>query len=339
MTAPGASAGPPPGAPRGAPRSRESPVGPLPGDAPGQSPARPGDAPSGLATSPGPLPGDASWRTSPGPLPGDAPSGLATDRGNAAPRGEIRGMFDRISGVYDPLNLLISAFQEPRWRRRAVALAAGPPRDARDRRRDGHGQGRRRTPPARRAGRAGSGRGPLAGHDRASPSAASPGDPASRSWSGTPSRCRPPTGRSTPRRSPSGCATCPTTGPGSRRWPASSGPAAGSSAWRSARPRSPIARIMRAWFDGLVPLIGRLAGQGGAYRYLVRSVQNYPDPERVAGIMRDAGLVRRPLDPHVGRDRHHPRRHRAGGLNRCCAGWGRPAVDPRPRAEPYARRR
>jgi len=31
-------------------------------------------------------------------------------------------MFDGISGVYDPMNLLISAFQEPRWRRRAVAL-------------------------------------------------------------------------------------------------------------------------------------------------------------------------------------------------------------------------
>jgi demethylmenaquinone methyltransferase/2-methoxy-6-polyprenyl-1,4-benzoquinol methylase len=58
-----------------------------------------------------------------------------------------------------------------------------------------------------------------------------------------------------------------------------------------ARPRSRLARILRAWFDGIVPVIGRLAGQGSAYAYLVRSVRNYPSPEAIVGIMRDAGLV------------------------------------------------
>jgi demethylmenaquinone methyltransferase/2-methoxy-6-polyprenyl-1,4-benzoquinol methylase len=57
-----------------------------------------------------------------------------------------------------------------------------------------------------------------------------------------------------------------------------------------ARPTSPIARAAQAWFDRVVPLIGRVAGQGGAYGYLVSSTQDYPDPERVAGIMRGAGL-------------------------------------------------
>ena len=38
-------------------------------------------------------------------------------------------MFDRIAAVYDPMNLVISAFQEPRWRRQAVALAAVRPGD------------------------------------------------------------------------------------------------------------------------------------------------------------------------------------------------------------------
>ena len=58
-----------------------------------------------------------------------------------------------------------------------------------------------------------------------------------------------------------------------------------------ARPRSRLARFLRAWFDGIVPLIGRLAGQGGAYAYLVRSVRNYPAPEAIAAIMQEAGLV------------------------------------------------
>jgi ubiquinone/menaquinone biosynthesis C-methylase UbiE len=57
-----------------------------------------------------------------------------------------------------------------------------------------------------------------------------------------------------------------------------------------ARPRSVVARAAQAWFDRVVPLIGRAAGQGGAYGYLVSSTQDYPDPERVAGIMREAGL-------------------------------------------------
>ena len=30
-------------------------------------------------------------------------------------------MFDQIAGRYEPLNALISGFQEPRWRRRLVA--------------------------------------------------------------------------------------------------------------------------------------------------------------------------------------------------------------------------
>jgi demethylmenaquinone methyltransferase/2-methoxy-6-polyprenyl-1,4-benzoquinol methylase len=58
-----------------------------------------------------------------------------------------------------------------------------------------------------------------------------------------------------------------------------------------ARPRSRLARFMRWWFDRIVPVIGRIAGQGSAYGYLVRSVQAYPSPERIAEIMGEAGLV------------------------------------------------
>ena len=58
-----------------------------------------------------------------------------------------------------------------------------------------------------------------------------------------------------------------------------------------ARPRSRLARILRWWFDRIVPVIGKVAGQGSAYAYLVRSVRSYPPPERIAGIMAEAGLV------------------------------------------------
>ena len=57
-----------------------------------------------------------------------------------------------------------------------------------------------------------------------------------------------------------------------------------------ARPQSRPARILQFWFDRIVPVIGRVAGQGAAYGYLVRSVKGYPGPDRIAEIMRETGL-------------------------------------------------
>jgi len=61
-----------------------------------------------------------------------------------------------------------------------------------------------------------------------------------------------------------------------------------------ARPRSRPARALQFWFDRIVPLLGRVAGQGAAYSYLVHSVKGYPEPDRIARIMREAGLVNVP---------------------------------------------
>ncbi len=58
----------------------------------------------------------------------------------------------------------------------------------------------------------------------------------------------------------------------------------------AARPRSLLGRLGWLWFERVVPLLGRLAGHGAAYGYLVRSVASYPPPERVAEIMRSAGF-------------------------------------------------
>ena len=48
-------------------------------------------------------------------------------QGNSAPPQKVEEMFDRISGVYDGMNLAISGFQEPRWRKRIIeASGIGP---------------------------------------------------------------------------------------------------------------------------------------------------------------------------------------------------------------------
>ena len=59
--------------------------------------------------------------------PDHTPTGASTGAGNAAAPPEVQVMFDRIAGRYDLMNLLISAFQEPRWRRRLVTHAALQP--------------------------------------------------------------------------------------------------------------------------------------------------------------------------------------------------------------------
>jgi demethylmenaquinone methyltransferase/2-methoxy-6-polyprenyl-1,4-benzoquinol methylase len=57
-----------------------------------------------------------------------------------------------------------------------------------------------------------------------------------------------------------------------------------------ARPTSRLGRLAGRWFDTVVPLIGRLVGQGSAYAYLVQSTKGYPPPEDIARLMRAAGL-------------------------------------------------
>jgi demethylmenaquinone methyltransferase/2-methoxy-6-polyprenyl-1,4-benzoquinol methylase len=52
-------------------------------------------------------------------------------------------------------------------------------------------------------------------------------------------------------------------------------------------------RFHQVWFDRLVPALGRVvAGEGSAYEYLPASVQDFPDADRLAGLMTAAGLER-----------------------------------------------
>ena len=220
----------------------------------------------------------------------DAPSGAATERGNAAPPHEVRAMFDRIAPVYDAMN---RSSAPSRSRAGAAGRCATRPPAGRCARSTSRPAPARWRPTSTGAcsPAAGAGRRHLAGDDRrragayARPAGADfvvgdalalPADDAhlrrrdDRVRHAQPARLRAGLRRDAPRR------------------PAR---AAGWLCLEIARPRSRLARFMRGWFDRIVPVLGRLAGQGGAYGYLVRSVQAYPRPERIAEIMGEAGLV------------------------------------------------
>jgi demethylmenaquinone methyltransferase/2-methoxy-6-polyprenyl-1,4-benzoquinol methylase len=56
------------------------------------------------------------------------------------------------------------------------------------------------------------------------------------------------------------------------------------------RPGGVLAPFYRVWFDGLVPLAGKLLPGGSAYTYLPASVRRFPGPEQLAGLMLSVGF-------------------------------------------------
>ncbi|TAL07471.1 MAG: ubiquinone/menaquinone biosynthesis methyltransferase [Chloroflexota bacterium] len=210
--------------------------------------------------------------------------------GNAAPPDEVRTMFDQIAARYEPLNAVISGFQEPRWRRRlvsatglgpgmrAIDVASGTGVVARDLARvvgpNGHVLGVDVS--AGMLARARN-RLPAVGHleylvadAMELPVEDATYDAATIAF---------------------GMRNLPDYGRGFAEMRRAVRPGGIVACLEIARPSGVIGRVGRAWFEAVVPRIGQLAGQGDAYRYLVRSVRAYPPPEQIAAIMRDAGLV------------------------------------------------
>jgi demethylmenaquinone methyltransferase/2-methoxy-6-polyprenyl-1,4-benzoquinol methylase len=223
------------------------------------------------------------------PAHDNAPSGRATDRGNAASTAEVRAMFDKIARVYDPMNLVISAFQEPRWRKRAVKLSGVEPGD--------------------RVLDVATGTGKVAAdlHARAQPGGSVLGIDISPAMIGVAKRRfadRPgltfEVGDALALPTEDGSFDAATIAFGMRNLPdyakgfaelaRSVRPGGLVVCLEIARPKSRPARVLQFWFDKIVPLVGRVAGQGGAYGYLVRSVKGYPGPDRIAEVMREVGL-------------------------------------------------
>ena len=209
--------------------------------------------------------------------------------GNAAPPAEVRAMFDRISPVYDLMNLLISGFQEPRWRRRAVReaqldrgmsaldVACGTGKVAASLAKVVRPGGRvvgldfspRMIHRARRDRAAITGLSFVVGDALDLPFDDATFDASTIAF---------------------GMRNLPDYARGFSEMTRVVRPGGRVVCLEISRPRSTFGRAIQRWFDWIVPVIGRVAGQGDAYTYLVASTRGYPGPDRIAAIMREVGL-------------------------------------------------
>jgi demethylmenaquinone methyltransferase / 2-methoxy-6-polyprenyl-1,4-benzoquinol methylase len=206
---------------------------------------------------------------------------------------EVRGMFDRIAGVYDVMNTAMTAGLHHEWRQRAVDRAeVGPGSDALD---VCCGTGDLALELRRRIGPDGR----VVGCDFSEPmlelarrKSGDHGLPVEFGWADA-------------LELPYGDASfdAVTIGFGARNLAdLDRGLAEMTRVLRPAgrlvileitRPtREPLATFYSLWFDRIVPVIGNLAGDHDAYSYLPSSVRSFPEPPELAAMMDAAGLDR-----------------------------------------------
>ena len=205
---------------------------------------------------------------------------------------DVRGMFDRISGVYDLMNSAMTAGLHHEWRRRAVDLArVGPGSDALDiccgtgdlalelRRRigpDGRVVGSDFSEPMLELARAKSGE---------------QGLPVEFGWADALDL---PYGENS--------FDAVTVGFGARNLADLDKGLAQMA--RVVRPggrlvileitrpqREPLATFYSLWFDKVVPMLGSAAGDAEAYSYLPESVRSFPEPRELAAKIDAAGFT------------------------------------------------
>jgi len=210
--------------------------------------------------------------------------------GNSAPPQKVEEMFDQISGVYDGMNLTISGFQEPRWRKRIVAAAEIEP-------------GERVLDVA-----CGTGKVTTDLYRAVQPGGEALGVDFSAGMISNANERRPAEleglsfqqGDALDLPVEDDAFDAATIAYGMRNladyrqgfaeMARAVRPGGKVVCLEITTPTSVLGRLIAVWFDNIVPLIGRLVGQGDAYSYLAKSVKGYPDPERIAEIMREAGL-------------------------------------------------
>jgi demethylmenaquinone methyltransferase / 2-methoxy-6-polyprenyl-1,4-benzoquinol methylase len=210
-----------------------------------------------------------------------------TPRSGTLSEPQVRAMFDRISGVYDLMNTVMTAGLHHRWRERAADLAAvGPGDSALD---VACGTGDLAIELARRVGP----NGEVIGSDFADEmlERARAKAPALQ-WEWGNALELPYAG---------GRFDAATVGFGARNF--SDLDRGLSEMARVVKPggrvvvleittprRPPLSTFYSLWFDRIVPLIGRLSGENEAYTYLPNSVKRFPGPEGLAAAMERAGL-------------------------------------------------
>jgi demethylmenaquinone methyltransferase/2-methoxy-6-polyprenyl-1,4-benzoquinol methylase len=210
---------------------------------------------------------------------------VAGPKSGTLEEGQVRAMFDRIAGVYDVMNSVMTAGLHHRWRERAVDLA--------------------RVGPGSRALDVATGTG-----DLAIALAARGADVVGSDFSeGMLARAR--------AKSPAvrweqanalelpyenGAFDAATVGFGARNF---SDLARGlREMTRVVRPggrvvvleittptRPPLSTFFSLWFDRIVPLLGRATGEDQAYAYLPSSVKRFPGPAELAAVMAASGLT------------------------------------------------
>ncbi len=212
-------------------------------------------------------------------------------QGNSAPPQRVEEMFDRISGVYDGMNLAISGFQEPRWRRNLVkASGIGPGGRALD---VACGTGKVTTDLYRAAQPDGSALGVdfsagMIGIARERTATAD----ADLTFQQGDALALPVEDDSFDAATIAfGMRNLADYGKGFAEMARAVRPGGKVACLEITRPSSRLGKLIAGWFDNIVPVIGRLVGQGDAYAYLVQSTREYPDPTRIAQIMREVGLV------------------------------------------------
>ena len=198
-------------------------------------------------------------------------------------------MFDRIAGLYDRMNTVMTAGLHHQWRRRAADLAALSPGDrALD---VATGTGDLALELAQRVGPGGEvvgdrllradARARARQGERARARRAPSGD----SSRPTRSSSRSTMASSTRRRSASARATSQISSRVCARWRASCGPGGRVVVLEITTPqRPPLSTVLRAVVRPVVPALGRLAGDAQAYSYLPSSVRRFPGPR---GARRD----------------------------------------------------
>ncbi|MBA3420432.1 MAG: bifunctional demethylmenaquinone methyltransferase/2-methoxy-6-polyprenyl-1,4-benzoquinol methylase UbiE [Thermoleophilaceae bacterium] len=207
---------------------------------------------------------------------------------------QVRAMFDRIAGVYDAMNAVMTGGLHHRWRERAADLAGLRPGE---RGLDvATGTGDLALALARRVGA----RGEVVGCDFSERMLALARNKAASAPAHAAIRFEVANALALPY--PDGAFDAATVGFGARNFAdLERGVAEMARVVRrggrvvvleiTAPQRPPLSWFFRLWFDRLVPLVGRLAGDADAYAYLPSSVRRFPDPRGLAAVLARAGVA------------------------------------------------